>query len=474
MKRLLLAGIATAALIASASAADIAKPVYKAPPAAPIHSWTGFYIGGGAGYGAYANVNQDFLAPLTSLHYSTGGKGWLGTLFAGYDYQLSDRWVAGVFADYDFSSIKGVHDSGLMPAAGNLKLTSAWAVGGRIGYLVTPSTMFYAAAGYTEADFNGVSYAHLTTFIPNGTQNGFTSDGWFAGVGAETRLASNWYARLEYRYADYGSQRLTVSPPNPLPVFSTEIEPTVQTVRAGVSYKFGASATANAPVYNAPVAMLAYSWTGFYVGGGVGYGAYTTEDNSLFTSSGAPVTGPSSSAGKGWLGTVIAGYDVQFTDRWVIGIFADYDFTSIKGEHNNLLFAGAGTLKQESAWAVGGRLGYLVTPATLLYATAGYTEADFSGVTYSFLFAPTVVGFQNGATYDGWFVGLGAETQLTANWYARLEYRYADYKPGRTTLFDIAGAPVGFDNSTEQTMQTVRAGLSYKFVTGKAPVVAKY
>jgi outer membrane immunogenic protein len=53
MRKLLLATTALAALVVTpALAADMAAPVYKAPPPpAPIFSWTGFYIGLNGGYG---------------------------------------------------------------------------------------------------------------------------------------------------------------------------------------------------------------------------------------------------------------------------------------------------------------------------------------------------------------------------------------------------------------------------------------
>jgi outer membrane immunogenic protein len=49
MKKLLCAGamLASFAAIQSASAADLAL---KAPPPAPIYSWTGFYLGANVGY----------------------------------------------------------------------------------------------------------------------------------------------------------------------------------------------------------------------------------------------------------------------------------------------------------------------------------------------------------------------------------------------------------------------------------------
>ena len=73
---------------------------------------------------------------------TNGGRGWFGTVLVGGDYQFSDRIVAGVFADYDFSRIKGDYQSTLFGRGGEMKQTSAWAVGGRIGWLVTPSLLY--------------------------------------------------------------------------------------------------------------------------------------------------------------------------------------------------------------------------------------------------------------------------------------------------------------------------------------------
>ena len=52
MKKLLRAGAVFAALIAGpAMAADQAPRVYRRPVvAAPVYSWTGFYVGGNIGY----------------------------------------------------------------------------------------------------------------------------------------------------------------------------------------------------------------------------------------------------------------------------------------------------------------------------------------------------------------------------------------------------------------------------------------
>ena len=66
-------------------------------------------VGGGFGYGMW---NADTSATDTNLDFTTatvtnGGRGWLGTLRGGFDYQFSEHIVAGVLGDYDFANITG-------------------------------------------------------------------------------------------------------------------------------------------------------------------------------------------------------------------------------------------------------------------------------------------------------------------------------------------------------------------------------
>jgi outer membrane immunogenic protein len=75
-KVLAIAILATMAAYGSANAADLPPPppVYKAPPP-PAYTWTGCYVGGGAGYGWW---NQNSFvqvggAPVTAS-ITTGGK----------------------------------------------------------------------------------------------------------------------------------------------------------------------------------------------------------------------------------------------------------------------------------------------------------------------------------------------------------------------------------------------------------------
>lgn len=216
------------------------------PPPLPASTWTGFYVGGGGGYGIYEmNAQYPALNPaFQSRPWTNSGNGVLATITGGYDIQFAGRWVAGIFADYDFAHASGTADlySALQDSGfkGNLRQNSAWAVGGRLGYLVSPQTMLYATGGYTEAHFETATFAKDSGGIPtNPVLPGQTFGGWFAGIGTEARLVSNWYARLEYRYAEYDSHAAQIPlPPGPL-IDRGEFKPSIQTVRAGLTYKFG-------------------------------------------------------------------------------------------------------------------------------------------------------------------------------------------------------------------------------------------
>ena len=101
MRKLLIATAAVAlASVGTASAADL--PYKATPPAAPVvtYSWPGCYISGGLGYGMW---NQDHFGEtlpggvrLTG-DVTSGGRGWLGRLGVGCDYQVAPSFLFGAF-----------------------------------------------------------------------------------------------------------------------------------------------------------------------------------------------------------------------------------------------------------------------------------------------------------------------------------------------------------------------------------------
>jgi len=248
MKRFLVLFFAIALLPASALAADLGPPAYKAPPPPPPPppSWTGFYGGAGFGYGMWnADTGLVFAPtgdPLTAT-VTNGGRGWLGTIKLGYDYQFSSI-VAGAFADYNFSNVSGwlQTPTAICPTCnvgGNEKENSSWAVGGRVGWLVTPDILSYWNGGYTEAHFDAINLVDQAGFTPQGTIPGTTYHGWFLGGGVETRVTflpiSGLFFFTEYRYSTYNKDSF---PSFTVPTTNITIRPYTQTVVSGLTYKF--------------------------------------------------------------------------------------------------------------------------------------------------------------------------------------------------------------------------------------------
>jgi high affinity Mn2+ porin len=216
-----------------------------------------------------------------------------------------------------------------------------------------------------------------------------------------------------------------------------------------------------------PSAPPVPDWTGWYVGGHLGYGW----GNSSFTGPGG-ISGTLDlfqpfdafkSTGSYFEG-VQAGYNYMFANRVVIGAEADASFPSFQN-NAGISIGGSTTIAWPSgpetysetvlsSGTVRGRIGY--APGNwLLYATGGFAWS------YNRL---TLINSVTG-TADmpflwrlGWAAGAGFEVPVAPHWTARLEYLYADYG-NETVLFGNTGQRFTSDFS----LQELRAGLNYQF-----------
>jgi outer membrane immunogenic protein len=226
------------------------------------------------------------------------------------------------------------------------------------------------------------------------------------------------------------------------------------------------------PVYKAPAVVApAYNWTGCYVNGGFGYGVSNT-DHWLETDPGlVPVDGRNTSGGRGWLGIAGAGCDVQVPfaglGNWVVGVFGDYSFMDIHEPMQEFLFQG--DAKQTDAWAVGGRIGYVVTPSLLAYTNGGYTQSHFNQLNLQAAGLGPVVGFTPANTYNGWFVGGGTEYALNFSWlpisglFWRNEYRFSSFNKTDLQFSLPTGAPSGLAIHSQPYEQAVLSELVWRF-----------
>jgi high affinity Mn2+ porin len=216
-----------------------------------------------------------------------------------------------------------------------------------------------------------------------------------------------------------------------------------------------------------PAAPLEYDWTGFYVGGHLGYAwgnaNWTTAPGlagsldmfqpfDLFKGTGSFFAG------------LQAGYDYMLPDRIVIGAEADASFPSFQNP-SGMSIGGASTFTSPfgaesysetvlSSGTVMGRVGY--APGNwLIYATGGFAW------TYDQLTLTQLIPGTTDMPFLwrlGWAAGVGVEVPVASHWTASIQYLYTDYGLS-TVLFANAGQRFNSDLS----LQELRAGLNYRF-----------
>jgi outer membrane immunogenic protein len=201
-----------------------------------------------------------------------------------------------------------------------------------------------------------------------------------------------------------------------------------------------------------PYFVPAFNWTGFYVGGNLGYGWGKGDGDITVAGVG---TGPIESDGNGFLGGVQAGYNVQM-GTWVFGGEGDFQGSAAKGDLTGSPGAATLTGESETPWfgTLRGRIGY-ASDRWMGYVTGGavYGETKVSGS----VSGPGGGTFDASATYWSWTVGGGVEYALWDRWSTKVEYLYLG-SPSELP------EPVGARNvEMDFTSHIVRAGLNYRF-----------
>jgi outer membrane immunogenic protein len=131
---------------------------------------------------------------------------------AGYDWQFSGTWVAGVFADGQFGSIRATIQDPGNNITGNQKLETSWAAGVRLGWLAAPNVLTYVNGGYSGAHFGQTNFTDLAGVPVGAHLNSYNRNGWFIGGGVENSLnffgisSPGWFMKTEYRSAFYNAK----------------------------------------------------------------------------------------------------------------------------------------------------------------------------------------------------------------------------------------------------------------------------
>ncbi|MCP4616490.1 MAG: porin family protein [Bradyrhizobium sp.] len=284
----------------------------------------------------------------------------------------------------------------------------------------------------------------------------------------------------------------------------------------------GTVMAADLPVKVPPVAPT-YNWTGWHVGGNVGYGWGNSDPSNLGIGNSITHTGPfdqsnsfafggpqSQKLNGGVIGGGQFGYNYQAGRIWLLGFEADIQAANQRStstfldpiagtvcESGNalrctqtrpLIGAAITNYQTKLEWfgTVRGRVGLLVTDQTFFYATGGLAYGNltasgnvtvsgtepvlgvaFTGVTSGFGASKTNVGYAAGGGIEGKLTNL-----LPQNWSWKLEYLYLDLgsvnvatpfvaASNRTAGFtDINGTASYHSRFTDNI---VRAGLNYQF-----------
>ena len=200
-----------------------------------------------------------------------------------------------------------------------------------------------------------------------------------------------------------------------------------------------------------PAAVPALDWTGFYVGGGIGY-IWSSADFDADLGSKFIVSG--SMDPDSVLGTIEAGADYQIADNVVVGIGANFDFMSANSEAGDCTTTGCVSVDINESFDVTARAGFLPIENVLLYGLAGFSMARISLDYELELFGSP----ESSKSWEsGLVLGAGIEALVTKNISAKLEYRYTNYGEAEN---DAAGI---LTSSVDVATQEVRTTVVYRF-----------
>jgi len=266
-------------------------------------------------------------------------------------------------------------------------------------------------------------------------------------------------------------------------------------VRVGLNYKFDptgavyAPADARAPLLLKAPMLAAWTWSGLYVGGTIGYSGGKSDTDTAFSDpvSGAELFATSRSRRlDGAVGGAQAGYNWLAGGVLLAGVEGDLNYAGQRakldavcpGEICNPAIIGVVDdpsaiaqfeQGQKLEWfaTLRGRLGVVATPDAIAYVTGGLAVGEV-------MTAGTVLGFDGNGnaintivsshnTKAGLAVGGGIEGRLAGNWTAKIEYLYLDLGTVTVIPAPALNSTTAVAFNSRITDNILRVGVNYKF-----------
>lgn len=187
----------------------------------------------------------------------------------------------------------------------------------------------------------------------------------------------------------------------------------------------------------------AFNWTGFYIGGTVGYG-FGEFDNNIPSVAG-PLTNDLEDA-DGGVGGLVGGYNYQL-DRFVFGAEADILYSGIEDDFN---VGGSvpGNAELNYLGTVTGKVGFTPADKILAYVEGGYAYGKSE---------VSAGGASDDNFHNGFVLGAGADYAFTDNLIGGLEYNYVNLEDQDFNLGAAGVNEAGFD------AHLVKGSVKFKF-----------
>jgi len=226
-----------------------------------------------------------------------------------------------------------------------------------------------------------------------------------------------------------------------------------------------------------------HRWTGFYMGLHAGAAwddrsvalSAATPGAQVYFDGGAVPTSISNDEAR-FLGGAQAGYNWQ-SGTMVLGLEIDYSALAGDGEVGVVNTSAGGfsdfrtrvASKVDQLATLRARLGFTVTPSTLLYVTGGLAVGNTS--LSSSIVTPTTsctgaglcaVGASSG-WQAGWTAGAGIEHALSQRWTLKAEYLHYDLGSDSVRTNDPLFPARVFESKAKFEGDIVRAGFNYRF-----------
>ncbi|MFB2550362.1 outer membrane protein [Ensifer soli] len=198
-------------------------------------SWSGFYVGGVAGYNWNDDLTSEYITATgaaRNVTFAYSPDGISGGVKAGVNFEQGS-FVYGLEADIERTSIKGTFIDRIEDL-GRGDDTYDWQASLRVRMGLAMDRVLIYGTG-------GVSFARIEntyTFVPTNTRESFsdTHRGWTVGAGVDYAITDNWIAGFEYRHTEFDrfSNVSTVA----FPGLTGTQEPKSDALRLSISYKF--------------------------------------------------------------------------------------------------------------------------------------------------------------------------------------------------------------------------------------------